>query len=346
MPRLPPILCFAAPSGTGKTTLIAALLPRLTAAGWRVGVVKSDAHRLVLDTPGKDSFRFREAGAARVVVAGRDMLGVFGRLDGDTALAGLVDAWLSDVDLVIVEGFRRAGLPSLRVRRAEGPGDEGWEPPANLIGWVSDGPVETALPVLPLGDPDAVVAWIQANFLSQEAPRRPPTVVFPCGDAAVARAVDPIAARIAARLGGPTLAVLAPGVPPPARTPAVIDLRPGLGPLGALLTGLAAADTPEVLLLGPRHHRAPDAFLAGLIGAGTARADVVVPTRGGFHEPLCAVYGHRCLGAIQAALLSGEPKMDGWWGQVVVQPLEEARWRAWDPGGAAFDEGERPLWRR
>jgi molybdopterin-guanine dinucleotide biosynthesis protein A len=94
------------------------------------------------------------------------------------------------------------------------------------------------------------------------------------------------------------------------------DLRPGLGLLGALYTGLAAADTPEVLLLGPRHWHLDPGALAGLLGPGGRGADVVYAVLDELPEPALAVYGHRCLSAIQAALLSGELKLTGWWGQV------------------------------
>jgi molybdopterin-guanine dinucleotide biosynthesis protein len=54
-------------SGAGKTTLIEAHLPRLTARGWRIAVVKQDAHGLSLDRGGKDSDRLFRAGADIVI---------------------------------------------------------------------------------------------------------------------------------------------------------------------------------------------------------------------------------------------------------------------------------------
>ena len=67
--RRVPIVSIVAPaSGTGKTTFIERLLPRLLAHGLRVGVVKSDAHGFQLDQEGKDSWRFTQAGATGVAV--------------------------------------------------------------------------------------------------------------------------------------------------------------------------------------------------------------------------------------------------------------------------------------
>jgi molybdopterin-guanine dinucleotide biosynthesis protein B len=52
-------------SGAGKTTLLEKLLPRLAACGLRVSVLKHAHHNFDIDRPGKDSFRHRQAGAAR-----------------------------------------------------------------------------------------------------------------------------------------------------------------------------------------------------------------------------------------------------------------------------------------
>ena len=64
-----PIVGFAAWSGTGKTTLIEALVAHLTAQGVRVAVIKHDAHRFEIDREGKDSWRFTQAGAAISIVS-------------------------------------------------------------------------------------------------------------------------------------------------------------------------------------------------------------------------------------------------------------------------------------
>ena len=55
-------------SGSGKTTLMEKLLPRLTARGLRVSVVKHAHHDFDIDRPKKDSYRHRQAGAAEVLL--------------------------------------------------------------------------------------------------------------------------------------------------------------------------------------------------------------------------------------------------------------------------------------
>ena len=55
-------------SGSGKTTLLEELIPRLTAAGLRVSLIKHAHHRFDIDHPGKDSYRLREAGCSEVLL--------------------------------------------------------------------------------------------------------------------------------------------------------------------------------------------------------------------------------------------------------------------------------------
>ena len=66
-----PIIGFAAFSGTGKTTLLEKLLPCLTRHKLRVGLIKHAHHSFDIDTPGKDSYRLRRAGASPVLIASR-----------------------------------------------------------------------------------------------------------------------------------------------------------------------------------------------------------------------------------------------------------------------------------
>ena len=62
---------------SGKTTLVADLVAHLTANGHRVGTIKHTHHQHELDTPGKDSHRHREAGAAVVGILCPGMTAVF-----------------------------------------------------------------------------------------------------------------------------------------------------------------------------------------------------------------------------------------------------------------------------
>ena len=64
-----PIIGFAAYSGTGKTTLITQIVRELKAQGYRVCVIKHDAHQFEIDREGKDSWRFAQAGADMTILS-------------------------------------------------------------------------------------------------------------------------------------------------------------------------------------------------------------------------------------------------------------------------------------
>ena len=67
-----PLLGFAAYSGTGKTTLLEKLLPKLTEAGLTIGLLKHAHHDFDVDIPGKDSYRLRKAGATQMLISSRN----------------------------------------------------------------------------------------------------------------------------------------------------------------------------------------------------------------------------------------------------------------------------------
>lgn len=163
---LPPVVAFAAPSGTGKSTAIERLVRWFSERGVRVGVLKHDAHRLSFDKPGKDTWRFRQAGATRAVIAGAHEVACFSApTTAEPTVEDLVRTWLPDVDLVLAEGYRHAGLPCVRIARTDGPSLEGWAAPDHVIAWFSDAAPADDLPWFALGDVDAQGAFLAARFL-------------------------------------------------------------------------------------------------------------------------------------------------------------------------------------
>ena len=156
------VLGIAGWSGSGKTTLIEKLIPALAARGISVSTVKHAHHQFDVDVPGKDSWRHRQAGAREVLVASDRRFALLHENaaphepDLDTLLARL-----APVDLVLVEGFKRASVPFLEVWRAasgkprlEGSG----RAPLALV--CDSPPASGNEPVLPIADPEAVAAFI------------------------------------------------------------------------------------------------------------------------------------------------------------------------------------------
>jgi molybdopterin-guanine dinucleotide biosynthesis adapter protein len=114
------VIGFAGWSGSGKTTLIVKLIPALIARGISVSTLKHAHHSLEVDKRGKDSYLHREAGAREVLVASAHRWALMHELRGQTEprLADLLPK-LGDVDLVIVEGFKREAHAKIEVHRKE-----------------------------------------------------------------------------------------------------------------------------------------------------------------------------------------------------------------------------------
>jgi molybdopterin-guanine dinucleotide biosynthesis protein B len=112
------VIGFAGWSGSGKTTLIVKLIPALIARGLSVSTLKHAHHSLEIDKPGKDSYLHREAGAREVLVASAKRWALMHELrDEDEPLLMDLLPRLSDVGLVIVEGFKREGHAKIEVHR-------------------------------------------------------------------------------------------------------------------------------------------------------------------------------------------------------------------------------------
>ena len=138
------MISFVAPSGTGKTTLVEQVISQLTATGLRVAGVKHDAHRIELDTEGKDSWRMRKAGADTLLV-GANQLAWMSDATASPPLEQLIAVFFSDADIVIVEGYRSAGLPTVLVERGD-VSDPTWHrPTSEILATVHPSEVERAV---------------------------------------------------------------------------------------------------------------------------------------------------------------------------------------------------------
>src|SRR5206468_11801040 len=110
---------FAGWSGSGKTTLIEQVIPRLSASGLVVSLVKHAHHSFDVDQPGKDSFRHRLAGCREVLVSSGARWALMHELRGEPEMTvDEVLCRLSPCDLVLVEGYKTAPIPKLEVWRA------------------------------------------------------------------------------------------------------------------------------------------------------------------------------------------------------------------------------------
>ena len=105
----------------GKTTLVCELVREFTARGLKVGTVKHTHHNHELDTPGKDSYKHREAGAAAVGILSPHMTALFipiAREQLRESRYAQFEVQFSDCDLILVEGDLQASAPRIEVWRS------------------------------------------------------------------------------------------------------------------------------------------------------------------------------------------------------------------------------------
>ena len=171
MNKQAPILGFCAYSGTGKTTLLTALLPLLKANNIRVGVIKHAHHKFDTDQPGKDSYELRKAGAKQMLVSSDKRWVLINELfegEQEAGLAGLVGRLDSDgLDLILVEGFKHEAFPKIELHRPELGKPPMYPHDDNVIAFATNAtaPADISIPVLDLNQVENIAEFIVTRFL-------------------------------------------------------------------------------------------------------------------------------------------------------------------------------------
>src|SRR5512134_2027232 len=161
-------VAFVAKSGSGKTTLLEKVIPLLKGRGYKVGVIKHDAHRFEIDHPGKDSHRLTVAGADTMLISSSDKLALVKKHPASPPIERLLADFFADVDIVLTEGFRSSTLPKIEVHRKERSASllcRGKEHDSMLLAVASDEPLELDVPRLDINDADTVTDFIERKFL-------------------------------------------------------------------------------------------------------------------------------------------------------------------------------------
>ena len=113
-----PALAIVGRHNSGKTTLIEQLIAALVERGHDVGSVKHHSHvGFDIDYPGKDSYRHRAAGASETVIAAPGQMARIKTVEGEAECADIVRS-MPGHDVVVVEGYRKSGLPTIEIMRA------------------------------------------------------------------------------------------------------------------------------------------------------------------------------------------------------------------------------------
>jgi molybdopterin-guanine dinucleotide biosynthesis protein B len=140
-------------SGSGKTHLVARLVPALIARGVRVSTIKHAHHAFDVDKPGKDSWIHRQAGATEVLISSAARMALMREYrDGEEPGLEQLLQRLAPVDLVLVEGFKHGAHAKIEIWR-ETTGKPMLHP---------DDPTIVAI-AAPSPPPDARVPWLDLD---------------------------------------------------------------------------------------------------------------------------------------------------------------------------------------
>lgn len=148
----PYIFRVAGPSNSGKTTWLLALLDRLQKEGVNVATIKHSHHNLDVVSR-KDGHQL--GSLAPNITVGSDRMILDQPIDRPPNLFDLVKQFYSNMDLVLVEGWRGEDIPTLLI--ADPPTD--WRVPKGIVARTKEVRSEVFLTV-PIWGLEEVLNWI------------------------------------------------------------------------------------------------------------------------------------------------------------------------------------------
>ncbi|RTL61572.1 MAG: molybdopterin-guanine dinucleotide biosynthesis protein B [Hyphomicrobiales bacterium] len=163
----PFVIGIAGWKNSGKTTMAERLIAEFARRGLRVASVKHAHHDFQVDDGPTDSARHRRAGAQQVAIVSSARWAIVRELRDapEPSLEGVV-AKLDPADIVVVEGYKRAPIPKLEVRRTASAGKEPLaDTDPTVLAIAADFPISDAR--LPVFDLDAIAAI--ADFILEKA---------------------------------------------------------------------------------------------------------------------------------------------------------------------------------
>jgi len=117
----PVIIAVSGLKNSGKTALIEAVIPPLSARGLKVAVLKHHGHGFedeIPDKPGSDTWRFLANGAYGTVIYDADTFALVKRKAVSTEE---LIALFPEADLILLEGSKRENYPRIAMLRGEQP---------------------------------------------------------------------------------------------------------------------------------------------------------------------------------------------------------------------------------
>lgn len=111
------ILAISGYSNSGKTTLLKKIIPLLCEQGFNIAMLKHTHHDVEMDIPGKDSYELRKAGALQTIIACDNRYAMICETPNKPANLKTLFKKFTNVDLILVEGFKDEKLPKIICHR-------------------------------------------------------------------------------------------------------------------------------------------------------------------------------------------------------------------------------------
>jgi len=160
------VVSIVGKSGVGKTALVEKLIVEFKKRGYRVATVKHSPGGIDIDKPGKDSWKFAEAGSDAVVISSPDRLVLVKRVEHDPNIEEILRVVGSDFDLALIEGFKKGKAPKVEVHRKE-LGSDFACPSKVLSAIVTDEFLDIDVPQFSVADIPAIADFIEKEFILQ-----------------------------------------------------------------------------------------------------------------------------------------------------------------------------------
>ncbi|MDQ7005183.1 MAG: molybdopterin-guanine dinucleotide biosynthesis protein B [Ghiorsea sp.] len=155
-----PILSLVGSSNSGKTTLMEKLVVGLVAQGLRIATIKHSHHQPEMDTPGKDSWRHKQAGASTSLLVGPEKMLMVSDVDEALNPQLLTARLFGDYDLVLVEGYASVPGPKIEVLRAARSNTLRCEESELLAVATDIDDLKVNVPILDMNDTQVVIGFV------------------------------------------------------------------------------------------------------------------------------------------------------------------------------------------
>jgi len=160
-------IAFIGPHDSGKTTLASKVVICLKKKNFRVGVLKSTKEPgLIIDQPGTDTYKYREAGADAVALIAPDQ--VFALIsNGDINPLYWINKLFLGFDIVICEGFKN--FPNIDkievVRNLEAKGDNHHP---DVVALATNEIYIDSRPVFRLDQAEELASFLEKNYIRKK----------------------------------------------------------------------------------------------------------------------------------------------------------------------------------